>query len=171
MCNLPYRPRLHIPKPLAPPQVTWEDLLSVTMHQVRHDNSNNRLTCLVCLGASPLKSASTRAWLTSACVVPTRSMAPVKFHLPLVVGHQCTRDSHALYNMRGVIFCMRCGNTAGKAIKELAKPCPNVSGGTRKSHGQTIVRQLSEGTLPVHVRRTYGGWPDEVLHALPPPAV
>ena len=168
MCNLPHRPRLQLPKPPAPPQVSWEDLMSVTMHQIRHDTSNNRLTCLTCFGATPHRSAGARAWLTAACVVPVRSMAPVRVLLPLVVGHQCTHDSHKLYNMRGVIFCMLCGNTAGKTIKELAKPCPNINGGARKPHGQTIVRQLSEGRLPVHVRRTYGDWPDEVLHLLPP---
>ena len=158
--------------PPPAPKVTMEDMLSVTMHTVRVDDIHNRLTCISCGSSAPARTSDAKKWLTTPCVTPTRSLAPVRFPLQLQVAHQVTHVTHKLYNMRGVVFCMNCGGTCGKLLKRnMVDRCLNIdNGGKRTAHGQSIITQLTKGDLPRHIRQSYGGWPAEITPQLPLPS-
>ena len=86
--------------------------------------------------------------------------------MQLRIAHQVTHDTHHLYNMRGVIFCMNCGYSSGGAsFESLAKLCLDTQRATRTSYSQRVINQLSQSILPDHIRRNYGVWPEEILLA------
>ena len=146
------------------------------MHNVVHNSANNRLTCLICKSTRPYKSNATKSWLCAPCAGAFPQLAdirPTPFPMQLQVAHQITHPSHNLYNMRGVIFCMKCGSmSGGTSIKGLVKPClrPEVEGRagkgfSRGAHGQRVLEALARGVMPEPIRRNFGGWPDEITQA------
>ena len=137
--------------------------MATSMHQIWLDKSNNRLVCSHCKSSRHKSSEAAKTWLSVSCSGPlVDSPAPVRFPMQLQIGNQITHDTHQLHNMRGVIFCMRCGYmSGGTSIKSLVKPCENVERATRRAHGQRIIEQLSRGIMPESIRRHFGAWPEE----------
>ena len=140
-----------------------EDLIATSMHQIWTDKTNNRLVCLNCKSSRHKSSEATKAWLSASCSGPLiSSPVPVRFPMQLQIGNQITHATHQLHNMRGVIFCMRCGYmSGGTSIKSLVKPCEHIERTARRAHGQRVIDQLSRGIMPESIRRHFGAWPEE----------
>ena len=165
-----------MPKPPAIPRVSIQDLIDTSMHNIVHDSTTNRLTCLTCKSSRPYKSVATKSWLSAPCESAFPQLADIRpspFPMQLQVANQVTHPSHTLFNMRGVIFCMKCGSmSGGTSIKGLVKPCLRPEGegragkgSSRGAHGQRVLQALARGEMPEPIRRNFGGWPDEITQA------
>ena len=137
--------------------------MATSMHQIWLDKSNSRLVCINYKSSRHKSSEAAKTWLSASCSGPlVNSPSPVRFPMQLQIGNQITHATHQLHNMRGVVFCMRCGfMSGGTSIKRLVQPCPNTERTARRAHGQRVIDQLSRGILPESIRRHFGAWPEE----------
>ena len=67
------------------------------------------------------------------------------------IGKQVVHYSHHMYEMRGLLYCNRCGHRSGVKLCNLAKQCAGLT-----DAGVSNLKRINNGKLPVGLTK----WPN-----------
>jgi len=121
--------RKHVQKKPFAAQPTLEMRVLASKHTIVYNDKQTGLCCTACYcSIARTHKANMHAFLAAPCA-PTCD----KFRT-VTIGTNISHCTHPLIQYGGVYMCKRCGATATKSMKLLAKPCgaPGIAGERNK---------------------------------------